>query len=89
MVGFDANQSIKRRKGTIGPDDQYLRQLLVVGMTSLVRQTKSHPERANKWLTSLLERKPARLATVAMANKTARIVWAVLTKNEPYMPRTA
>jgi len=79
----------KERLGRITKmGDQYLRQLLVVGMTSLVRQTKSHPERANKWLTSLLERKPARLATVAMANKTARIVWAVLTKNEPYMPRT-
>jgi len=69
--------------------DQYLRQLLVVGMTSLVRQTRSHPERASKWLTSLLERKPARVATVAMANKTARIVWAVLTRNEPYSPRAA
>jgi len=80
----------KERLGRITKmGDQYLRQLLVVGMTSLVRQTKSHPDRANKWLTALLERKPARLATVAMANKTARIVWAVLTKNEPYMPRTA
>ena len=69
--------------------DQYLRSLLVVGMTSLVRQTRSHPERASKWLTSLLERKPARVATVAMANKTARIVWAVLTRNEPYSPRAA
>jgi len=80
----------KERLGRITKmGDQYLRQLLVVGMTSLVRQTRSHPERANKWLITLLERKPARLATVAMANKTARIVWAVLTKNEPYMPRTA
>ncbi|WP_290560951.1 IS110 family transposase, partial [Aestuariivita sp.] len=69
--------------------DQYLRSLLVVGTTSLVRQTRSHPERASKWLTSLLERKPARVATVAMANKTARIVWAVLTRNEPYSPRAA
>ena len=67
--------------------DQYLRSLLVVGMTSLVRQTRSHPERASKWLTGLLESKPARVATVAMANKTARIVWAVLTRNEPYSPR--
>ena len=66
--------------------DQYLRSLLVVGMTSLVRQTKSYPERASKWLTSQLERRPARVATVAMANRTARIVWAVLTRNEPYTP---
>ena len=69
--------------------DQYLRSLLVVGMTSLVRQTRSHPERASKWLTLLLERKPARVATVAMANKTARIVWAVLRHNEPYNPHAA
>lgn len=80
----------KERLGRITKmGDQYLRQLLVVGMTSLVRQTRSHPERASKWLTALLERKPARVATVAMANKTARIVWAVLTRNEPYSPRTA
>ncbi|MFT6299681.1 MAG: transposase [Yoonia sp.] len=80
----------KERLGRITKmGDQYLRSLLVVGMTSLVRQTKSHPERASKWLMSLLERKPARVATVAMANKTARIVWAVLTRNEPYTPHTA
>ncbi len=79
----------KERLGRITKmGDQYLRQLLVVGMTSLVRQTRTHPERASKWLIGLLERKPARVATVAMANKTARIVWAVLTKNEPYTPRT-
>lgn len=69
--------------------DRYLRQLLVVGMTSLVRQTRTHPERADKWLATLLERKPGRLATVAMANKTARIVWAVLTRGEPYSPKAA
>jgi transposase len=69
--------------------DQYLRSLLVVGMSSLVQQTQSHPERASKWLTSLLERKPPRVTTVVMANKTARIVWAVLTRNEPYNPHTA
>lgn len=69
--------------------DQYLRSLLVASMTSLARQTRSHPERTRKWLTSLLERKPARVATVAMANKTARIVWAVLTRNEHYSARAA
>lgn len=68
--------------------DGYLRHLLVVGMTSLVRQTRSHPERANKWLMALLEKKPIHLATVAMANKTARIIWAVLNRSEPYSPRT-
>lgn len=69
--------------------DQYLRKLLVIGMTSRVRAAKSHPERADPWVANLLERKPARVATVAMANKTARIVWAVLTRGEPYRNQAA
>ena len=69
--------------------DRYLRQLIVVGMTSRLRQVTNHPERADPWLTKLLQRRPTRLATVAMANKTARIMWAVLTRNEPYRPHTA
>ena len=80
----------KERLGKITKmGDRYLRQLIVVGMTSRVRQVATHPERADPWLADLLQRKPARLATVAMANKTARIMWAVLTKNEPYRPHAA
>ena len=52
--------------------DQYLRTPLVVGMTSRVRAAKSHPERADPWVAKLLERKPVRVATVAMANSEAR-----------------
>jgi transposase len=69
--------------------DRYIRRLLVTGMTSRLRQIKTHPERVDPWTQALLERKPVRLATVAMANKTARIIWAVLTKNEHYRPLTA
>jgi len=69
--------------------DRYLRQLIVVGITSRVRQVANRPERADPWLVDLLQRKPARLATVAMANKTARIMWAVLARNEPYQPHAA
>ena len=47
------------------------------------------PEPCLIGMTSLPERRPVRVATVAMANKTARIVWAVLTRNEPYSPRAA
>lgn len=68
--------------------DRYIRRLLVTGMTSRLRQMKTHPERVDPWARALLERKPVRLATVAMANKTARIIWAVLTKNEYYRPHT-
>lgn len=64
--------------------DQYLRSLLVNGMASRVRSAKIKPDKADPWLLSLLERKPTKLAAVAMANKTARIAWAVLTNGEPY-----
>lgn len=64
--------------------DQYLRRLLVNGMASRVRFAKIKPDKADPWLLNLLERKPAKLAAVAMANKTARIAWAVLTNGEPY-----
>jgi transposase len=64
--------------------DHYLRSLLVNGMASRVRYARHRPDRADPWLRSLLERKPAKLAVVAMANKTARIAWAVLTNGEPF-----
>ena len=75
----------KERLGRITKmGDRYLRQLLVAGMTSRVRAAQARPDRVEPWLASLLERKPLRLTTVAMANKTARVIWAVLTRGEPY-----
>jgi transposase len=58
--------------------DGYLRKLLVVGATSVIRRSKTDGLAAGPWIRSLLERRPARVVTVAMANKTARIVWAIL-----------
>ena len=79
----------KERLGRISKmGDRYIRNLMVVGMTSRIKQIKSAPERFDPWFTDILERKPAKLAAVAMANKTARIIWAVLTRNEPYRIRT-
>jgi transposase len=75
----------KERLGRISKmGDKYLRKLLVVGATSLVRRAKHKPETADPRLVDLLARKPVRLATVAMANKMARIVWAVMTRGEEY-----
>lgn len=80
----------KERLGRISKmGDRYVRRLLVAGMTSLLRQMKVNPDRVDPWAVALLERKSPRLATVAMANKTARIVWAVLTRNERYRPHAA
>ena len=78
----------KERLGKISRQgNQYLRKLLVVGMTARVRAARTRTGRVDPWTAGILERKPARLSTVAMANKTARIIRAVLTKNEPFTPR--
>lgn len=77
----------KERLGRITKmGDRYLRKLLVIGATALVRYARSRPETASPYFIALLARKPVRVATVAMANKTARIVWAIMTRGEVYRP---
>jgi transposase len=78
----------KERLGRISKmGDQYIRRLLYLGMVSRVRQIAKTPEAFDPWFADILARKPTKLAAVAMANKTARIIWAVLTRNEPYKVR--
>ena len=75
----------KERLGRISKmGDGYLRRLLVVGATSVIRRVGTNTSATGEWVRRLLERKPARVATVAMANKTARIAWAVLARGETY-----
>ena len=75
----------KERLGRINKmGDKYLRRLLVIGATALVRQFRNRPDKATPHFASLLARKPVRVATVAMANKMARIVWALMTRGETY-----
>ena len=64
--------------------DRYVRKLLVVGMTSRALMAKRAPEKVDIWTASIIAEKPFRLATVAMANKAARIIWAMLTKKQEY-----
>ena len=74
----------KERLGRISKmGDQYLRRLLVNGTTSRLRWVRRHPE-THPWAASLLQRKPAKLVAVALANKVARVVWAVMTRGEIY-----
>lgn len=70
--------------------DGNLRRLLVLGATSLVRSARHKPEKA-AWISGLLTRRPTRVATVAVANKLARIAWAVLSRGEDFRhsPRPA
>jgi transposase len=80
----------KERLGGISKKgDRYIRRLLVIGMTSQVQRARAFPERVHPWIMQLLERKPVRLATIAMANKTARIIWAVLTSGNQYRQSAA
>jgi transposase len=75
----------KERLGRISKmSDGYLRTLLVVGATAVIRYARTKAAADAAWINSLLARKPARLASVALANKTARIAWAVLAKGEVY-----
>lgn len=60
-----------------------IRSLLVVGATSVLRIARSSAE-ASPWLKALLARRPFRVAAVALANKMARIIWALLNKGESY-----
>jgi transposase len=62
----------------------YLRRLLVVGATSVTRRAPNTDTRTAAWVRSLMERKPTRLVTVAIANKTARTAWAMLMRKECY-----
>ena len=64
--------------------DKYLRKLLIVGMTSLVGRAKYNPQAIDPRLANLLARKPVRVATVAIANKTARTIWAIMARGETY-----
>ena len=69
--------------------DRYLRKLLVVGATSVIRRARTSASPSAAWVKTLLERRPARVVTVAMANKTARIAWAVLARGDVYRPPAA
>ncbi len=75
----------KERLGRITKmGDGYLRKLLVVGATAILRHVADTQTRTAAWIRSLLERKAPRLVSVAMANKTARIVWALLARGGTY-----
>ena len=64
--------------------DREIRTLLVLGATSMVYRAAQWDSAAGAWTRGLLARRPVRLATVALANKMARIAWALMTREEIY-----
>ncbi|SER53820.1 IS110 family transposase [Sphingobium sp. YR768] len=83
-LGLTPRQSSSGGKERLGRitkmGDRYLRQLLVIGATALVRYAKEKPGTVDPRFVALLARKPARVASVAIANKMARIAWAVMAR---------
>ncbi len=75
----------KQRLGKISKaGSERLRTLLVVGAMSVIRFAKPGSKSASAWLLQLLERKPRKLVAVALANKMARIIWAMMARGEAY-----
>jgi transposase len=74
----------KERLGGISKaGHRYLRQMLVVGAMAVIRHAERNAAR-RPWLAKLLERRKIKVAAVALANKTARIVWALMSSGERY-----
>jgi transposase len=75
----------KLRLGGIGRRaNHYLRRQMIHGARSIVLRLSGHDETRSKWLKALVERRGFNRAVVALANKTARIVWALLAREEEY-----
>jgi transposase len=69
--------------------DAYLRQLLVHGARAAVRTAKHKHDPLSTWIQSLLKRKHVNVAVVALANKTARMAWALIRSDSDYQPAMA
>src|SRR6187431_2127215 len=75
----------KERLGNISKrGDRYLRSLFTTGALAVIRYAKIHGTRHRPWLTALLARRPTKVAAIALANKLARMAWAMMAKGERY-----
>ena len=75
----------KDRLGSISKrGDRYLRGLFVAGALAVIRYAKIQGTKRRPWLTALLARRPTKVAAIALANKIARMAWAMMAKGERY-----
>jgi transposase len=73
------------RLGSISKQgDRYLRSLFVAGALAVIRYAKIHGTKHRPWLTALLARRPTKVAAIALANKIARMAWAMMARGEYY-----
>jgi transposase len=75
----------KEKLGRISKQgDRYLRSLFTAGALAVIRYAKIHGTKHRPWLTALLARRPTKVAAIALANKIARMAWAMMAKGERY-----
>ena len=75
----------KDKLGSISKQgDRYLRSLFTAGALAVIRYAKIYGTKHRPWLTALLARRPAKVAAIALANKIARMAWAMMAKGERY-----
>jgi transposase len=75
----------KNKLGSISKrGDRYLRSLFTAGSLAVIRYAKVHGTRHRPWLAALLSRRPTKVAAIALANKLARMAWAMMAKGERY-----
>ena len=75
----------KDKLGSISKQgDRYLRSLFTAGALAVIRYAKIHGTQHRPWLTALLARRPTKVAAIALANKIARMAWAMMAKGERY-----
>jgi len=75
----------KERLGGISKQgDRYLRGLFTAGALAVIRYAKIYGTQHRPWLTALLARRPTKVAAIALANKLARMAWAIMAKGERY-----
>jgi transposase len=75
----------KEKLGNISKQgDRYLRSLFTTGALAVIRYAKIHGTKHRPWLTALLARRPTKVAAIALANKIARMAWAMMTRGEHY-----
>jgi len=80
----DSSGGKTRLLGISKRGDRYLRTLLILGAQSVLRQMQRHPARSQSWLGRLTARAHPHIAAVALANKNARIAWALLAHEREY-----
>ena len=90
-VGLVPKQNSSGGKDRLGnitkQGDRYLRSLFCAGALAVIRYAKIHGTTHRPWLAKLLEHRPMKVAAIALANKIARMAWAMMAKGESYRAR--